>query len=249
MEWLAVNKTTDQSEKPRLSSFLISGLCQLQQKAPACPSVTPGMLLPREQHPWLHRAVLFTAQLQDSCTGTMNRLQQENEDKWLRQGKNLFTECCTQATSPQVAPTICNDIVSSILCWIERDNPVISQSLDSLSALPHARSHTHQARELKQPKHKKKHQLVFKTSLLCHTSSCLHTIGGVRATIQGHTWESYLLHHWTDLPELPPSSWSDLCSCFHCRRRSEGRMGLFAPLHERTAGETNLSFQTWNIQH
>lgn len=163
--------------------------------------------------------------------------------------KNLFTECCTQATSPQVAPASCNDIVSSILCWIERDNPVISQSLDSLSALPHVSSHTHQARELKQPKHKKNPQLIFKTSLLCHTSSCLHTIEGVRATIQGHTWETYLLHHWTDLPELPPSSWSDLCSCFHCRHRSEGRMGLFAPLHERTAGETNLSFQTWNIQH
>lgn len=246
MEWLAVDKTTDQSEKPRLSSLLISGLCPAPAEGSCLPQCDPRDAPAKGAAPLAAQSTSFYS----TAPGQLHwHNEQENEDKWLRQGKNLFTECCTQVTSPQVAPTSCNDIVSSILCWIERDNPVISQSMDSLSALPHASSHTHQARELKQSKHKKKPQLIFKTSLLCHTSSCLHTIEGVRATIQGHTWENYLLHNCPDLPELPPSSWSDLCSCFHCRHRSERRMGLFAPLHERRAGETNLSFQTWNIQH
>lgn len=43
---------------------------------------------------------------------TVSRLQHANEDKQSRQGNSFFSEHCTQAKFPQMAPTSCNNIVS-----------------------------------------------------------------------------------------------------------------------------------------
>lgn len=67
--------------------------------------------------------------------------------------------------------------------------------------------------------------------------------------IQGHTWQSDLLHHSTDLPALPPSSSSAPVLMLPLQAQVRGEVGLFAPFHDRTVGETNLSLQTLNVQH